>query len=292
MMLRSSLRRLASSVVPAREFMTVSDVQIAEYIRYLERGGTPGVIVKEKEPLTPLTELLPGPVEGIDLSYKFQDLLIRKRAEKGVTVAAWKVGTTSKTSMKQWGVTEPIIAPVFSSCAYQDMNEISMTKHRILSCEMEFAFRIGKELSPEITDLNEIASCCDMIYPAIEFVGTRFLHRAPHASAFAADLAGNAALVWGSGVPLDKWKSYDLSAFPCVFTFDDEPVATGRGKAVLENPLNSLPILAKNMKARGKALSPGMIVTTGSTCGQVPCKPAKISANFGPLGRVTAQVVP
>ena len=65
-LLANCFRRNLVPVV-AREFMTVTDAQVTEYIRYLDRGTTPGIVLKEKIDLTPLTEILPGPVEGVDL---------------------------------------------------------------------------------------------------------------------------------------------------------------------------------------------------------------------------------
>ena len=327
--------------VPHREFMCVSDIHVVEYIKHLQRisphrppvsdkgsitseklvSGLKGLSnTKEKDDLAPLQEILPGVVEGLETSYRFQERVIILQKQRGVEVAAWRTSAVTRINQKQWDVNEPLHAPVFATCAYKEGDDMSIGQHRIQTCELAFAFRIAKRIDldflfksdsePKVAErgvrrskvdsfpkvqTSILLDHVDYFYPALDFSGTRFPHRAPHGVAFVADMSGVAAVALGLAVPAEKWKDHDMSTYPCVLFLEDEPIQTGRGDNVLGNPLNSILHLATNFYyMRDKRyLEPGNVVLTGG-CGQQAniIRTGKLTAHFGPLGKVSVTMVP
>eukprot|EP00759_Apiculatamorpha_spiralis_P055248 PhF_6_TR7339/c0_g1_i1/m.11029 len=312
-----------STTTTTREFMSFTDHHIREYIKYFETptsvtlGGQKDLRRRNhnntnsttSSTKVSLTELLPTVVEGLDLSYKFQNKLIDIYAkDKGIEVAAWKISNISKQSQKQWNLQEPTVAPIFTNVMYRDGDDVSLSKHNALACELEFAFRICKPLSidalsaEEQSDPNVLRSYVDEVYPCVEVVGTRFVHRAPHGAAHVADCCSNACVILGppaashSDVVQDVMS--DLGSFPCVMLYDDEPVAIGKGEAVFGNPLLSLVVFAKNYKAfrdKNGVVPAGTVVLTGACSNQIQVRMSqscRLTANFGPLGKVSVNLVP
>ncbi|KNH05434.1 fumarylacetoacetate (FAA) hydrolase [Perkinsela sp. CCAP 1560/4] len=329
--------------IPPREFMSFTETHISEYLRHLqltagasrkhERSSLPSIKFAEKsgqlgtgqaeetspaqkrkpETLMTLQEIMPGVLEGLETSYKFQNRVIEMMKTKGVEVVAWRVAGTNRMFLRQWGIKSPIVAPVFSTMRYNDEEEISINKHKIMHLEVNFAFRLGQdmplhEIAPPTTEkstalsedekpmevpVERILSYVDAFYPVMDFTGSRYPARAPHSSALVADLIGSTAISIGEAVPVEKWKDYSMTEYPCVLFLGDDPVATGKGEVVIENPLRSLPYVAKNFYvSRGeKVLEKGTVILTGPCTTAMAIKKGKYTAHFGPLGKVSAHVI-
>jgi 2-keto-4-pentenoate hydratase len=81
----------------------------------------------------------------------------------------------------------------------------------------------------------------------------------------------------------------DLAALGVAVEIGGKEVATGRGDAVLGNPLNSLVWLARKLHEFGRGLKAGELVMTGSFTRQFPLAQGdRIRASFERLGAVEA----
>ena len=325
-----------------RDFMSFTDAHVFEYIKYLERSAESSQKLERSQrstefscarandssPLTSvsagdklkrdtsmtLQEILPNALEGIETSYKFQNRVIELMRAKGVDVVAWRVAATDKKLQRQWAIDAPVVAPVFSTMLYKDEDEVSINRHKIMHMEVNFAFRLGKDIDykdfvpieaekdrtdasfqidlPKIP-VSSILPYVDMFYPVIDLTGSRYPTRAPHSSALVADMVGGAAAIMGTGVPVEKWINYPLDEFPCVLFQEDEPVATGKGDVVLKNPLNSILYLAQNLHTARpcKVARKGSIVFSGPCTITMPARVGRFIAHFGPLGKVTVNII-
>ena len=317
-----------------RQFMSFTDDHVDAYIKYLEMSADelqvlgsskllPTVVGDNHEqsvkpansqmdlsqrigPLLPLHELLPGRVEGLEISYKFQNRVLELMKSKGTTLAAWRVSSSDAGFCQRWGLSAPVVAPVLSNMIYNDDDEVSIKKHKISSIEVHFGFRMiktvrfdeivpsGKQSGPLEELHTHIPLDCllpyiDTFCPVIHLTGSRFLKGAPHAAAFVADLADGAAAVFGGEVPASVLKDIDFSSFPSVLFHDDEPIGIGNGGSVLGNPLRSIAYVAKNMKDTRalKVLEKGSLVLTGPITKSTHARPGRFTAHFGPLGKVS-----
>lgn len=225
--------------------------------------------------------------QSVPEAYQVQDGLI---AELGGKIVAWKVGATAEAVQAKLGVDEPFSGPIFASALHRAPASLSAANytHRLIECE--FAFRLGDDLAPRPGapySLDEVKAAVDATCPAIEIIAPSFdVAIGGSAHSRIADLGVSAGLVVGEAVT--DWRALDLAEHPVTLRVDGAEVATGTGGLVLGHPLNSLHWLANHMTMRGRTLSAGMVVTTGTTTGLYDLAVgAEAVADFGALGAVS-----
>jgi 2-keto-4-pentenoate hydratase len=125
----------------------------------------------------------------------------------------------------------------------------------------------------------------DAVYPSLEIIETRGDFTAQIALAMA-DNAQQKTVVLGDPVPLG---ALALDAVAATVQINGETVATGRGDAVLGNPLNSVIWLARKLQQFGRAIQPGEIIMSGSFTRQFPIAPGdRVQVEFIGVGAVQA----
>ena len=112
-------------------------------------------------------------------------------------------------------------------------------------------------------DRSRAAEAVGALMPAFELVDDRSADYAD--LSFLGVVADN---TWNAGVVLGPevtdWGNADLAAARGAMTINGQQVGEGRGGDVMGHPLEALAWLANTLAGRGKSLSAGMIVMTGS----------------------------
>jgi 2-keto-4-pentenoate hydratase len=159
--------------------------------------------------------------------------------------------------------------------------------------ELEFAFRMGKDLVPreEPYSQDEVLASVASLHPAIELPDSRFMHfESVGLAQLVADNACAHRFVLGP-VAQQDWHSLDLAAHPGQAFRNGELAEQGRGANVLGDPRIALTWLANELSRHGMCLKAGQVVTTG-TC----VKPLAISVgeriegDLGILGKVSVSI--
>ncbi|MFI4988028.1 MAG: 2-keto-4-pentenoate hydratase [Alphaproteobacteria bacterium] len=226
---------------------------------------------------------------SLDEAYQVQLGLINLREAIGERRIGWKVGLTAAAIQQQFHVHEPVFG-----CLLEDGLKASGERfnHAELirpGFETEICMRLARDLAGPTVDLAAAAAAVDVCYPAFEIIETRgdLTKDLPLALA---DNAQQKAFVLGTGVRFTK--ELDLAAISVSIAMNGEEVATGRGDAVLGNPLNSLVWLAGKLHTLGRGLKVGELVMTGSFTRQFAlAKGERIHARFERLGEVEASFV-
>ena len=126
------------------------------------------------------------------------------------------------------------------------------------------------------------ARAIDAVYPALEIIETRGDFAAQIAVAMA-DNAQQKTVVLGDPVALGDLA---LDAVAATVRINGETVATGRGDAVLGNPLNSVVWLARKLTEFGRGIEAGEIIMSGSFTRQFPIAPGdRVEVDFAGVGR-------
>ena len=215
----------------------------------------------------------------IDQAYDIQLGLIARRTAQGETHIGWKVGLTAPAIQKQFGFHEP----VFGCVLHTDPSGHAFAPADLIApgFENELCMRLGKDLSGNVT-LEQARDAVAAVHPSLEIIETR----GPFTEQIALALADNAqqkTCILGAPVPLPA----DLTSITARVLINGADVATGTGDAVLGNPLNSLVWLASKLASRGRRLSAGDIVMTGSFTRQFPITPGDtIRTEFSGIGAV------
>lgn len=238
---------------------------------------------------TPIAALPEGcRPETVSDGYAIQDGLVRAWPD---AVAGWKVGATSAQAQAMFSVSEPFCGPVFRAAIFQTPARPPARDFPIRGMECELAFRLGAALPGRADghDRDSVAASVAAVVPALEIVTTRFEAIQGHSAAeVIADGAVNGGLVLGAETT--AWHGLDLAAVTAVATIDGAEQGRGDGALVLGHPLEALAWLADHLAARGKPLTAGMVVTTGTMTGLQWLEPGQEGVgDFGDLGRVSVR---
>jgi 2-oxo-3-hexenedioate decarboxylase/2-keto-4-pentenoate hydratase len=231
-----------------------------------------------------LDALPEGAPATIEEAYRIQDAVIERLG----TPAGWKIGCTSEFAQSMLGVGEPFAGRVLAPLVFASPARIPAALLFMRGIEVEFAFRMGRDLPAAGAPYDEaaVAEAVAAVHPAIEIVDSRYHDwlavGGPH---LIADNGCHGALVLGAEA---DWRGLDLAAVATELWMNGERFAGGAGRDVLGHPLRALAWLANHRAARGEALRAGDIVSTGSTCDALGWAEAgdRAEARFGGLGEV------
>ena len=207
----------------------------------------------------------------IEEGYAIQDALIDAL---GSPIAGRKVGATAAAAQKILGVDGPFVGTVLRPTIIDSPAELKAKDYPMLpAVECEFAFRVG-----------DAGEAIDLI-PAIEVVATRYgrITGIPGPSLIA-DNGAATALVLGSARPA---AGVDTVSAGVRLVIDGVEIASGTGAAVLGDPRISLQFALNNEAERGRPITAGEVVTTGSCTSITPIDVGQhVVADFGDLGTV------
>ena len=229
---------------------------------------------------------LPNELEPADLAdaYGIQERLV---GMLDAVPAGWKVGASNKEVQRRLQFTEPFYGRMFAGRIHTSPVELPASAFFRRALEIEFAFRMATDLPASGAPYHRdaVAAAAGELMPAIEICDSRYQDYPPPPFEIVADNGVHGAFV--AGDPVAGWRDLDLAACEATLTVNGELKGSGRGAAVLGDPLNSLAWLANALAARGSGLAAGEIVTTGTMARAVWAEPGDHAvADFGPLGSV------
>jgi 2-keto-4-pentenoate hydratase len=161
----------------------------------------------------------------------------------------------------------------------------------VLGAGCSFAFVIGRPYPDEgeEIDRDDVFDAVAEYRPAIDILGRRVPGSALLNTLTAtADFALSVLHVLGSHV---QEAAADLAAIEVTARIDGNIVGRGTGRDVMGHPLEPVVWLARELRARGRRLEAGDIITTGSCLGILQLTPGELfEADFGPLGGVGVEL--
>ncbi len=206
----------------------------------------------------------------------------------------WKIAATSLAGQRHIGVDGPLAGRLLAERVIADGGNCPLGNNLMRVAEMEFAFRMGRDLPPRAAPyaVDEVLAAVESLHPAIELPDSRFSHfERVGMAALIADNACAHYFVLGPAASAD-WRGLDLAAHPVTGSRNGTVAETGIGANVLGDPRLALAWLANELSDHRLTLKAGQVVTTG-TC----AKPLAIAAgdrldgDFGPLGRVAVAII-
>lgn len=216
----------------------------------------------------------------LDEAYRIQLGLIDRRCAAGERQIGWKVGLTAKPIQQQFGFHEPVFGCILES---RRSGHVFRPADLIKpGFEPELCLQVKQPLVGEVT-VTEVRRAIDVVYPSLEIIETRGDLSAQIAVAMA-DNAQQKTIILGNPVPLG---GLELDNVAATIQINGKTVATGRGDAVLGNPLNSVVWLARKLPEFGRGIRAGDLIMSGSFTRQFPIAPGdRIQAEFAGVGDV------
>jgi 2-keto-4-pentenoate hydratase len=220
----------------------------------------------------------------LEQAYRVQLGLIDRRCAAGERQIGWKVGLTAEPIQQQFGFHEPVFGCLLESLASGHV----FGAGELISpgFENELCLRAKQPLAGDIS-MAEARDAIDLVYPALEIIETRGDFVGQIALALA-DNAQQKTIILGNPVPLGATQ---LDAVTVTVQVNDQIVATGRGDAVLGNPLNSMIWLARKLPEFGRSIRAGDLIMSGSFTRQFPIHPGdRIRVDFAGVGEVETRM--
>ena len=203
----------------------------------------------------------------------------------------WKIAATSAAGQAHIGVDGPLAGRLLAGNVDQSGATVSLRGTQMRVAEVEFAFRMARDLPPRGTPyaVEEVLDAVATLHPAIEIPDSRYEDFA-HAGAaqLIADNACAHRFVLGAPSAAD-WRALDLRAHTVECVVTGRAALQGKGENVLGDPRIALAWLANELRATGQLLAAGEVVTTGTCLAPIPVSPGvRLAADFGVIGRVEA----
>ncbi len=222
--------------------------------------------------------------------------LIQARLEalSAKPVCGWKIAATSVAGQEHIGVDGPLAGRIFVEMLLQADEPVSLEHNRMRKLELEFAFRMGRDLPPRQTpyERDEVLAAVDSLHLSLEIPDARYA--TPDVMGAPLLIADNACadrFIFGPPSDLD-WRARDLAGQAVRAVVNEREEIHGRGSNVLGCPTQALTWLANELSRNAVTLRAGQIVSTGTCLPPVDIKPGdRVLADFGPYGALSVSFV-
>lgn len=234
--------------------------------------------------ILPLTEM--NEQFTVEEAYQIQLSNIGLKVNAGQKVVGKKIGLTSLAMQELLGVDEPDYGHLLSGMAIPNFGEISISKTIAPKAEAEIAFVLKEDLvGPNVT-FEDVIRATDYIVPAIEVVDSRIKDWKIRLEDTVADNASSCLFLLGE--QRFHLENVDLPTIEMDLYRNDEKINSGKGAAVLGNPIHCVAWLANKLSEFGISLKAGEIILSGALSAAISVASGdKVTAKFPLLGDVS-----
>lgn len=236
---------------------------------------------------------IPNPASQIaDLdvkkAYEVQKKLITAFEAKGEKVGGFKAGLTTEATQKRFGVSSPLLAPMFKSGELGDKAVVKTKGFVKPFLETEIGYVVGRRIDKPVKDVASLKKAVKEVFPAVELPDLRFADlKGVKGVDLIADGVGAARYIVGKKMPADK---VDVANIKVTLTLDGKVVNTGTAPEALGDQWKALLWLVNGAVEQGWTLEPGYVFITGALGKMIPCKPGSYKGDWGPLGTLSFTV--
>lgn len=243
--------------------------------------------LRTRTPCRPVRELIGA--RDVGSAYAVQRELTAARLHAGARIVGRKIGLTAPAVRAQLGVDQPDFGVLFDDMHCPD-GDVDLDRLLQPKVEAEIAFVLSVDLDDPWATAESVREVVDYAVPALEIVDSRIAGWDISFGDTVADNASSGLFVLGARrMSLAEFEPREVAMSLMI---DHAPASSGRGDSCLGDPLSALAWLAATESRFGDPLRAGDIVLSGALGPMVVVGAgADITAEFGPLGRVTAHFV-
>jgi 2-keto-4-pentenoate hydratase len=242
---------------------------------------------REKRRIPPLSgALVPANLEE---AFDVQEELARRL---GRETAGWKLGMSSPAAMQTFKIDRPMTGRLFRDAMTSSPAKLARADFHVPLWEAEFAFRMARDVTPRFAlyGREEVLDAVETCVLGIEVADSRYDAKPPlDARIMTADNGTTGAYVVGPAVK--NWRGLDYVGHEVRLLVDGRDVGQLRGE-MRPNCIDVLVWTANELSRRGVGLKAGDVISTGAAAAPYRMEQAagKVVADFGPLGRVEAEI--
>jgi 2-keto-4-pentenoate hydratase len=200
-------------------------------------------------------------------AYRAQEALVALWTSIRGPVAGLKIATTTKVMQQLMGIDHPCGGLIYANTIHQSPARIRMADFQHLVMECELAVRLGQDLPPRSTPYSrgDVRSAVAAVMPAFELIEDRFAdYKSCKPTSLIADNAWNGGIVVGAEVALPA--ALELDKLAGTLTINGRAAHSGK----TDDPLGALAWVANLAIERGRPMTRGMVVITGSVIATLP----------------------
>jgi len=177
--------------------------------------------------------------------------------------AGHKIGCTTPVMQDYMKIAHPCAGVVFAATVFRERGTVARKTLCRPGVECEIAVVLGRDMDAEgVFDATNVASCVAASMASIELVDERWTDFTRLAvPSLVADNFFNAGCVLGPATAIDPGA---LAGLEGGMRINGAAVGSGRGDAILGDPLAALAWLANHQRDCGRPLRAGQFVTLGS----------------------------
>jgi 2-keto-4-pentenoate hydratase len=207
----------------------------------------------------------------MDEAYDAQEAFHRLATPSLGPIAGVKIATTTKVMQALMGIDHPCGGGIFAKTIHRSPARLACADFVNLRIECEIAVRVASELSGRGPYTAEnVREDVAEIMPAFELIEDRNAdYKASRALSLIADNAWNGGIVIGAGKPPPAGS--DLNGIRGVLRRNGKEEASGK----TDDPMGALAWLANLAIERGRPMTAGMVVITGSVLATVDIAPGE-----------------
>lgn len=245
---------------------------------------------RARRPYQPLPqEVSPRNIdEAYAMQEAFHQLIIPERGP----ISGYKIALTTPVMQKMVGFDHPCAGAVMAGSIHRSPASVKGDDFGHLGAECEVAVLLKSDLPASGAPYNRdsASQAVGALMPSFELVDDRGADYSDlYFLGVVADNAWNAGVVLGPEVT--DWQRVDLATAKGAMTINGQQAGEGRGGDVMGHPLEALAWLANTLAGRGKSLSAGMIVMTGSIVSTKFLNPGdRATVSIEGLGEATVTV--
>ncbi len=204
-------------------------------------------------------------VASLEEAYRIQDAFVERLAVPLGPVVGYKVGLTSKPVQKKFGIDHPLRGQLLEKMLLKSGAEVLARFGARPIAEADLLVRVRDAGINEARTIAEVWEHLDAVIPFIELPDLLVRKGDPLTAPVITAINVGARLgVTGAAIPTERIAAGDLAAMTVHVYQGDEEVMAVPGKAILGHPLNAVLWLVQDLKADGKRLKPGDLVSLGS----------------------------
>jgi 2-keto-4-pentenoate hydratase len=239
---------------------------------------------QDRAAVGPVSDLVPGGL-SLDLAHAICEQRIARRLEAGERIAGFKVGFTNIPVREKMGLPDSTYGYLLDSMVLPSGNALPMNEFVAPKIETEICFRLGKDLAGRDLTIEDVLDATDAVCASFEICDARIRDwKCPYPDFFADNGFSARIVLSGRWAPV---REVDLLGETVILRKDGEQIAEGRGEMALGHPANAVAWLARKLSERGRSLTAGMVVMTGTLTPIIPIeKGASYVASFSTLGSV------
>jgi 2-keto-4-pentenoate hydratase len=199
---------------------------------------------------------------SVEEAYKVQEFVKEKRIKSGEQIAGYKIGCTSQSIRRQFGLNEPIYGRLYYPHIANNQLKVDWSGFINCAVEPEMVIKIGQNLKGKNLSDEALIEAIDYVSPGIEIHEYTFWVNPPTIQELICSGGIHTGLIIGNQRITPEGLNFKDEIFK---VFKNKSLITAAPAAeIMGGPLHSLRWLVNRLTDKGWSLEKGSLVIPGS----------------------------